>query len=111
MSTVDRKLKILNATVQLLAEKGLAGVTHRAVDNAAEIPQGSTTYYFPKKLDLLESAARHLAELLDESCASVKLRFAELIADGKRDEAIERVASDLLDFSDNEKVLLLARLE
>lgn len=108
---VDRKSNILKATIQLLAEKGLSGVTHRAVDKGAGIPQGSTTYYFPKKQNLLQSAAERLAELLDESCASVKLNFAELIAEGKREEAIKLVANDLLDFSDKERVLLLARFE
>ncbi len=108
---VDRRISILNATIRLLSEKGLTGVTHRAVDEAAGIPQGSTTYYFPKKQLLLESAAEQLAELMDESCASVKLVFAELIAEGKRDEAIDQVASDLLDFTDDERVLLLARFE
>ena len=111
ISSVERQQKILTATVELLANAGMSGVTHRAVDKGAGLPEGSTSYHFPKKQLLLEAAADHLAELLETSCTSVKARFAELIAKGARTEAIDFVAKDLLKFADEERALQLARFE
>lgn len=111
MTVSERQQEILYATIRLLAERGLAGVTHRAVDSAAGLPQGSTSYYYPKKIVLIAAAAKHLATLLDEECDGVRRQFADLIADGKRDEAIDFVAQDLLKFVDEGRVLLLARFE
>ena len=107
----DRRELILDAALTLLARHGYSGLTHRAVDAEAGIPSGSTTYYFPRKLALVEATAVHLAELMSEDCASVKLRFADLMAAGKREEAIDYVAKDLLAFSQDKRDWLLARFE
>lgn len=111
MAPTERKREILDATLTLLAERGLAGVTHRAVDEAAGLPQGSSSYYFPKKLGLIEAAAEHLAVLLDEDCDETRRHFSELIAEGKNDAAIDYVARDLLKYADEARALLLARFE
>ncbi|MEM7738330.1 MAG: TetR family transcriptional regulator [Deinococcota bacterium] len=113
MSTVlsERQQTILEATIQLLAEQGLAGVTHRAVDAAAGLPQGSTSYYYSKKMVLLEAAAHHLVDLFDEGGDEVRQTFADLISAGKTDEAITFVAEDLLKCVDEHQMLLLAYVE
>ena len=107
----ERRAQILEAVLNLLAKEGLAKVTHRAVDTQASLPQGSTSYYFPKKSILVAAAAEHLGELMQEDCREVKQQFAELIAEGKRDAALEYVADDLLNFADERQDWLLARFE
>lgn len=107
----ERKRKILETTLSILANEGLANLTHRAVDARAELPAGSTTYYFSKKIDLIAGAADYLAQLMEDDCRTVKERFAELIAEDKRDEAIDFVADDLLEFSRTKSDWLLARFE
>lgn len=107
----ERKLKILDATLDLLAAKGLAQLTHRSVDAAAGLPPGSTTYYFSKKIDLISGAADHLATMMEDDCKAVKQRFAELIAEDRRDEAIDYVTDDLLKFAEEKSNWLLARFE
>ena len=111
MSLSARQTVILDTTLALLAERGLAGVTHRAVDEAAGLPQGSTSYYYSKKIVLIEAAAQHLAVLLDEDCDHVRRHFAELIAARKHDQAMDYVARDLLKLADEGRSLLLARFE
>jgi len=44
-----RREVILLSVIDLLASQGLEGVTHRAVDAAAGLPQGSTAYSFPRR--------------------------------------------------------------
>jgi DNA-binding transcriptional regulator YbjK len=52
---------IADAAIDLLAERGLRGLTHRAVDEASGLPRGSTSNYARTRAALLESAVRRLA--------------------------------------------------
>ncbi len=107
----ERREGILNGVIGLLADKGLEGVTHRAVDEAAALPQGSTSYYFPKKAELLTAAAEHLASLLEKDCDDLQVRFAEKAAKEGLEEAIAFVADELVSYTDASRHLFLARME
>lgn len=58
----DRTELIADAALALLAERGMRGLTHRAVDEAAGLPQGSTSNHARTRLALLEAAVRRQAE-------------------------------------------------
>jgi DNA-binding transcriptional regulator YbjK len=51
-----RRQTIIDAATRVIAEAGLAELTHRRVAEVAGVPVGSTTYYF-KDLDELREAA------------------------------------------------------
>jgi DNA-binding transcriptional regulator YbjK len=51
-----RREHILRATLAAIGERGIEGVTHRAIAARARVPLGSLTYYFPSKEDLLGQA-------------------------------------------------------
>ncbi|MFF1380910.1 TetR/AcrR family transcriptional regulator [Streptomyces sp. NPDC058308] len=53
---------IADAALTLLAERGMRGLTHRAVDETAGLPQGSTSNHARTRLALLEAAVRRQAE-------------------------------------------------
>ncbi|MFB6990793.1 TetR/AcrR family transcriptional regulator [Streptomyces sp. NPDC056304] len=53
---------ISDAALALLAERGMRGLTHRAVDERAGLPQGSTSNYARTRQSLLEATVRRLAE-------------------------------------------------
>ncbi|MGW3497800.1 TetR/AcrR family transcriptional regulator [Streptomyces sp. NPDC001020] len=53
---------IADTALTLLAERGMRGLTHRAVDEAAGLPQGSTSNLARTRLALLEIAVRRLAD-------------------------------------------------
>jgi DNA-binding transcriptional regulator YbjK len=56
----DRKTLIADAAIALLARLGARGLTHRAVDQHAGLPPGSTSFYCRSRLDLLSLAlVRH----------------------------------------------------
>ena len=113
MSTAKpaRRDVILDAVIALLATRGLEGVTHRAVDEAAGLPLGSTTYYFPKKAALLVAASRHLARLLEKDCDTLQVGFAERAAKHGMDAAATYVAEELVSYADASRHLFLARME
>ena len=59
----DRRTEILDGALRVLAEQGMRGLTHRAVDQATGIPPGSTSYYFRTRSALVEGCVARLLEL------------------------------------------------
>ncbi|MEE1755492.1 TetR/AcrR family transcriptional regulator [Streptomyces sp. SP18CS02] len=53
---------IADTALALLVERGMRGLTHRAVDERAGLPQGSTSNHARTRQALLEAAVRRLAE-------------------------------------------------
>ncbi|MGW4024822.1 TetR/AcrR family transcriptional regulator [Streptomyces sp. NPDC005009] len=53
---------VADTALALLVERGMRGLTHRAVDEAAGLPQGSTSNLARTRQALLELAVRRLAE-------------------------------------------------
>ena len=58
----DRRQRIIDAAIRVVGEKGLAGLTHRAVAAAADVPLGSTTYHFRTLDELTVAALRQASE-------------------------------------------------
>ncbi|MGZ9929178.1 TetR/AcrR family transcriptional regulator [Streptomyces sp. NC-S4] len=61
--TADRRTLIADTAIDLVAAAGLRGLTHRAVDGAAGLPAGSTSYYFRTRTALIGACYQRLAEL------------------------------------------------
>jgi DNA-binding transcriptional regulator YbjK len=58
----ERRRQVADAALAVLAEHGARGLTHRAVDEAAGLPQGSTSNVFRSRAALLDGALeRHAA--------------------------------------------------
>ncbi|MEW1762052.1 TetR family transcriptional regulator [Streptomyces cyaneofuscatus] len=63
MPLPDRRDLIADAALSTVASAGLRGLTHRAVDTAAGLPAGSTSYYFRTRSALISACYLRLAEL------------------------------------------------
>ncbi|MFJ6794983.1 TetR/AcrR family transcriptional regulator [Streptomyces sp. NPDC091268] len=63
MSTTDRRTLIADTAIATVAAAGLRGLTHRAIDTAAGLPAGSTSYYFRTRTALIGACYARLAEL------------------------------------------------
>jgi DNA-binding transcriptional regulator YbjK len=86
-----RRDRILDACIEVIAEAGVDGTSHRRVAAAAGVPLGSTTYYFAGRDELLREAFARFA-------GTVADRFAERlgrVAPGDR-EAGARAVVDLV---------------
>jgi DNA-binding transcriptional regulator YbjK len=59
----DRRTVIADAAITTIAREGMRGFTHRAVDKAAGLAEGSTSYYFRTKESLMAAALARMAEL------------------------------------------------
>jgi DNA-binding transcriptional regulator YbjK len=58
----DRKSRIIEAAIEVVADHGVAGTTSRRIAAAADVPLGSLTYHFEGLDDLLAQAFERHAE-------------------------------------------------
>ena len=59
----DRRTELLDAALTVVADKGMKGLTHRAVDAAAQLPQGTTSNYYRNRAALVEAVLDRLEQL------------------------------------------------
>jgi DNA-binding transcriptional regulator YbjK len=85
----QRRERILAATLDLIADEGVAGVSHRKIATRAEVPLGSMTYHFTGIGDLLRQAFTRFADHI------VAVFEQHLSRAGSREQACEAV-TDLI---------------
>lgn len=56
-----RRERIIHATLNVIADHGVAGTTHRKIAEAAAVPLGSVTYHFDSLEDVVGEAFTQLA--------------------------------------------------
>ena len=76
--SADRRIQIADAAIQVLAEEGARGLNHRAIDRWLALPDGSTSYYYPRRLDLLTATVRRVSEL---NIAETEAAHREMLAE------------------------------
>ncbi|MGD3105966.1 TetR/AcrR family transcriptional regulator [Streptomyces sp. YGL11-2] len=94
---LPRHRLIADTALALLAERGMRGLTHRAVDETAGLPQGSTSNLARTRAALLETAVRRLAE-----------REAEVLVAGETADITGRAGAGDLTSADIADALSLA---
>lgn len=72
-----RRLKLMEATIALLAEKGVAGATVRAITAAAGTSHGLIGHYYANKDELLVAALDHLFTTVGKEIAQQVARAGE----------------------------------
>jgi AcrR family transcriptional regulator len=87
----QRRAQLTDAAIALLAEAGVHGVTHRAVERRADLPAGTASNYFRSREALLVATAErvialHHADMAhaaaqDPGTGDTPTRTVELIAD------------------------------
>lgn len=99
----ERRDRIIAATLDLIAEHGVAGATYRTVAVAADVPLGSMTYHFPSRDDLLFAAFERFA---DETFSPLDRAMATPVAD-----VVDALARLVLEDDDDPRTkILLAEL-
>jgi TetR/AcrR family transcriptional regulator, regulator of biofilm formation and stress response len=91
----ERPLRISLAALEVVGERGVEGLTHRAVAAAAGVPLGSTTYHFKTLDDLLVAAIQEAKRATDDELIAWS---NALHRDGDRDlpRALARYVLDAL---------------
>ncbi|MTE24403.1 TetR family transcriptional regulator [Microbacterium sp. ZXX196] len=102
----DRRTRILLACLDVIADVGVAGVSHRRVARAADVPLGSMTYHFAGKDELLFDALAHFAEEISD-------RFERRMRAAADADAARRAVADIIRedvFSDGRELVLTHEL-
>ena len=87
----DRRERIVEAALGVLATDGVAGITHRAIGTAADIPLGSITYHFATLGDVVQSA-------FDAHVTKLATRFESRLASCETsDEVVECLVAAITD--------------
>lgn len=85
----ERKDRIIEVCLTVIAERGVAGTSHRVVAAEAHVPLGSMTYYFDGMHDLLHQAFERFAD-----CAVARFA-ARMESAANADEACEVIAASI----------------
>ncbi|GAA3112387.1 TetR/AcrR family transcriptional regulator [Streptomyces rectiviolaceus] len=112
MGSSPRTELIADTALALLAERGMRGLTHRAVDEAAGLPQGSTSNHARTRQALLEAAVRRLAEREAAVLVPAELQGLTDVGMGERDPLTASLALALHRYlTGDHRHLLIARYE
>ena len=103
-----RRRELLDAAVSVVADEGLRGLTHRAVDRRAGLPEGTCSAYLRTKRILLVALAEHVAATLLADVDRLGRELGE--CDGDDERAVARTQA-LFERWLQERELVLAKLE
>ena len=103
-----RRHQLMAAATRVVAELGLRGLTHRAVDREAGLSEGSCSAYYRTRRALQDGLARYVAST---AAADVSVLTEELRACGPDDDRKVELTSRLFLRWLQERDVLLARLE
>ncbi|OMC29505.1 TetR family transcriptional regulator [Mycobacterium sp. GA-1841] len=109
----ERRRELCDAGIRVLAEQGSRGLTHQQVDRAANVPDGTTSYYYRTRAALVRGVGERVAAIDRENLRSVTDtatktdspfgRLAELIVMQSRGDGL------LLNIARQELLLAAAR--
>ncbi|MFD0532165.1 TetR/AcrR family transcriptional regulator [Kitasatospora arboriphila] len=83
----DRRTLLADAALDVLADEGMRGLTHRAVDRRADLPTGTTSAYYRTRAALLTALVTRLVHLDQTELQTAAEQFPsirtadELVAD------------------------------
>lgn len=98
----DRRDRIIDACLEVVAEHGVAGTTHRKVAVAADVPLGSMTYHFEGMDELLRLAFERFSQSMSQRFEN---RMAAATTRGEALDAVTAIISDDVFTDDRELVL------
>jgi len=85
------RARLLEATVELLVEKGYAGTSTTLVSERAGVSRGAQLHHFPTKQDLVVAAVQHVTEVRGSELAAAA---ANLPRGSRRTRAVLQVLGD-----------------
>lgn len=73
----ERRRLLADAAIEVLAREGARGLTHRAVDRAARVPQGTASNYFASRAGLIAGLVGRIGERLGPTPDDLARRAGE----------------------------------
>jgi DNA-binding transcriptional regulator YbjK len=102
----ERRARILDAAIGILADTGVGGLTHRQVDDRAGVPAGTTSNYFRTRQALLEATAARTVDLHWQRVELLQSAIGSMTRDG-----VKALMTRMLDPDEQARRYTLARFE
>jgi DNA-binding transcriptional regulator YbjK len=103
----NRRIALVNAAIEVLAREGARGLTFRAVDQEAGVPNGTASNYFANRDDLLRQVGEHIHVRLSPDAR----RLAETMAGPPDKSLVVRLLHEMLERLQVDRTGYLALLE
>jgi len=84
-TVTDRRQLLADAAIAVIGDSGMRALTHRAVDTAADVPPGTTSYHFRTRRELLRGVLNRIADISTERLSRMP---------GPTDQAAARVPTE-----------------
>lgn len=91
--SIARRNQIVEAAIEVIAEHGIAGLTHRLVAERAGVSLAATTYYFDTRFDIVAAASKLT---LDGYAAALQGVAQRMRASAAQPDAFRRLAVRLV---------------
>lgn len=98
----DRRERIIEACLEVIASSGVAGTSHRKVAARAGVPLGAMTYYFDGMDGLLQEAFARFATSISDKFERRMAAAADI--DAARDAVVAIILEDV--FSEDRELVL-----
>lgn len=89
-----RRAQILDAAIDILADTGVGGLTHRHIDQRLQLPEGTTSNYFRTRLALLEATAARTVELHWQRVELLQSAIGPMTRDGVKTLLTQMLSPD-----------------
>jgi DNA-binding transcriptional regulator YbjK len=109
-----RRRELLDAALHVVADDGLRGLTHRAVDRRAGLPEGTTSAYLRTRQALQVAVTQYVAAAMTSDVDRLGAELTELGEGCTWEDARSQVVAATLALFErwlNERELVLAHLE
>src|ERR1700744_16925 len=83
MASSERRTRLLEEALRLVTESGLGAVTHRNVEQAADAPHGSVTYWFGSREGLISALVDWMCEESERQVRAIATPVQQAIAAGQ----------------------------
>ncbi|MGH2893190.1 MAG: TetR/AcrR family transcriptional regulator [Solirubrobacteraceae bacterium] len=110
MPSSERRTRLLEEALRLVTESGLGAVTHRNVEQAADAPHGSVTYWFGSREGLISALIDWICTESERQARAIAAPVLEQIAAGQALD-IDATARALSAWIDGGAAHHLARME
>ena len=102
--TAARQAHLLESAITVVGRGGLRGLTHRAVDRQADLPEGTCSVYFRTRLALLTALTEFVAQRLTDDVRRMGEALPE--ANGDPASAIEATVELVMRWSGHPDLLI-----
>lgn len=104
--TAARQEVLLRSAIVVVGRAGMRGLTHRAVDREAGMPEGTCSVYYRTRLALLTALSEYVAQALHADVRALGASLPSPAADEGIEPAIEATIAMLLRWSEHPDLIV-----